>query len=627
MSSSKIKFSYKVVLAVALIIVLAFTATAVNQSMRVHESVEKQVVTNVDEIITGIAGTIDSQLQGYVSQVTLVTGLVSQADSKVEVERLIRQPELAKNYLMVGIGYQADGSHAISDPNWARPADWDPRRRSWYLLAQQQGRTSVTAPYLDAGGNGILISVAAPVKKNGQFIGASFFDVSLEGLAKVINSFKLMNAGYAFMVAEDGTTISHPEAAFNGKPMVEYLGGVRIQQGMQQVELDGQIRDVFFKKVPSMPWYVGVVLTEEKVFSMVDELNRDALIIAVISVLLSILALMFVLPRLMSPLHQLEHALKDAASGNGDLTRRLDTNTEPEFAALAHHFNGFSSKLQSLIRDVKAAGEEIRGSTEQSAAGAHASSADMSNQLKELEYLAAAMDEMSYSAIEVANNARNAADAVERAETSVAEGSESLEHTTEAISHLSEHVDDAVHVVQDLEQASASIESILSVINDIADQTNLLALNAAIEAARAGEQGRGFAVVADEVRTLAHRTTESTKEIRQMIEQLQTGTRSAVDTMTSSKEVVIGAVVRAEQLVESFGQIKGAMHQITEMNVQIATAAEQQSRTSEEINANAVQIKDICSQVSERAEQTSDQIDQQLGQVNNQKRALSQFVV
>ena len=248
-------------------------------------------------------------------------------------------------------------------------------------------------------------------------------------------------------------------------------------------------------------------------------------------------------------------------------------------------------------------------------------------QLDELEQLAAAMNEMVASATQVAGNARTAADAVQNAEQSVEDGNTSLAQKTNSISDLSNHVDTAVSVVQQLESASDNIESILAVINDIADQTNLLALNAAIEAARAGEQGRGFAVVADEVRTLAHRTTESTKEIRLMIEQLQTGTRSAVDTMENSKTVVENAVARAQCLVESFHQIKQAMHQITEMNVQIASAAEQQSMVCEEINRNTVHIKDICSQVSDRAEETKGQISEQLHHVDAQSKALNQFIV
>jgi len=621
------KFIHKIVLAVSMILVLALSVSAINQTRQVSESMEYQIGGSVSEITTGIAQTVDATLQGFISQATLVTALAAQAGSPEEVASVIRQPELTSNFIMVGIGYEDGGKHVISDPNWAKPANWDPRRRAWYTLAQQQGRTSITEPYEDAGTGEILISVAAPMHQQGRFIGASFFDVSLAGLSRSINSFELMDAGYAFMVAANGNTITHPDTARNGKSINDYIPDAVVREGIQSLEIDGKHYQLFFHKVDSMPWYIGVLLDKDKMLSVVDDMYLNSLIITVVSVLLGIVALTLILRSLMRPIHNLEHALHDIAAGDGDLTRQLDTNCEPEFAALATHFNTFTARLRGLIEQVITASDEINTSTHRAAEGADASSKDMGRQLSELEMLAAAMNEMAASATQVAGNARQAAQAVETAEHSVAEGGLSLQQTSESISHLSEHVDEAVNVVRTLESASDNIESILAVINDIADQTNLLALNAAIEAARAGEQGRGFAVVADEVRTLAHRTTESTKEIRQMIEQLQSGTRSAVETMTSSKDVVDHAVARAQRLADSFADITSAMHQITEMNTQIASAAEQQSAVSEEINQGTVQLRDICANVSERANQTRSDINNQLDHVDTQKQALGHFTI
>lgn len=621
------KFSQKIVLAASLILVLALSVSAINQTNQVNNSMDAQIDGSVNEILSGIKQTVDATLNGYKSQATLVTDLAAQADSLAGVANVIRQPELQRSFLMVGIGYEDEGKHVISDPAWTKPADWDPRRRSWYTLAKQHGRTSITEPYADAGTGEILISVAAPMHTNGSFVGASFFDVSLTGLAQTINSFKLMDAGYAFMVAANGNTITHPDADLNGKSIDSYIPGARISEGRQHVEIDGKHYELFLRKVDSMPWFIGVLLNEETMLSMVDELNLGSLIIALVSLFIGVIALTLTLKRLMRPIYTLEHALHDIAAGDGDLTRQLDTHCEPEFAALATHFNTFTQRLRRLIGEVISASEQINLATHKSADSAQASSKDMNRQLDELEMLAAAMNEMAASASQVAGNAHQAAEAVASAENSVAEGGLSLQQTTDSISHLSAHVDQAVEVVRTLESASDNIESILSVINDIADQTNLLALNAAIEAARAGEQGRGFAVVADEVRTLAHRTTESTKEIRQMIEQLQSGTRSAVETMTSSKEVVHNAVERGERLAASFTDITTFMHQITEMNAQIATAAQQQSSVSEEINQSTVQLRDICAAVSQRANLTTNELDDQLQQVDTQKRALSHFTI
>ncbi|MCV6588407.1 MAG: methyl-accepting chemotaxis protein [Marinobacterium sp.] len=621
------KFSHKIVLAVSLILVLALSISAINQTTRVSTSMEAQIEGSSDEIVSGIAQTVDATLQGYISQATLVTNLVNQATSDDEVARLIRQPELARQFLLIGIGYENQGHAVISDPSWARPSDWDPRRRAWYALARQQNRTSITEPYEDAGTGEILISVAAPMQNQGQFYGASFFDVSLAGLSQMLNRVDLMDAGYAFMISANGNTISHPDSSFNGQNISHYIPSAQIREGVQTVTIKGTAYNLILKRTASMPWYVGVLLNKGQMMSVVDEMALSSLIITVVSVLIGVAALTLILKSLMRPIINLEHALHDIAAGDGDLTRQLDTNCEPEFAALAQHFNTFTARLRNLIQDVISASDQINQATHQSSDGARASSTDMGHQLDELEMLAAAMNEMAASATQVAGNARQAAQAVASAEKSVEEGGLSLQQTSESISHLSAHVDDAVDVVRTLESASDNIESILAVINDIADQTNLLALNAAIEAARAGEQGRGFAVVADEVRTLAHRTTESTTEIRQMIEQLQNGTRSAVETMTNSKEVVVNAVERSQQLAASFTDITTSMHQITAMNTQIASAAEQQSSVSEEINKNTVRIRDICATVSDRAQQTRQDIDTQLSHVESQKQALNHFTI
>ncbi|WP_017041588.1 methyl-accepting chemotaxis protein, partial [Vibrio genomosp. F10] len=216
--------------------------------------------------------------------------------------------------------------------------------------------------------------------------------------------------------------------------------------------------------------------------------------------------------------------------------------------------------------------------------------------------------------------ARDADDATEA-------GSKVVSETTMSIDNLSARIDQAVEEVKGLETATANIETILKVINDIADQTNLLALNAAIEAARAGESGRGFAVVADEVRTLAQRTQESTTEIRSMIEQLQAGASSVSAAMNESKTTAIDAVDKAQAANSSLESISNAIQQISDMNLQIASAAEEQSLVAEEINNNTVKIKDLSTQVADSAENTNIAMQTQKDNIHQQDALLNKFVV
>lgn len=325
----------------------------------------------------------------------------------------------------------------------------------------------------------------------------------------------------------------------------------------------------------------------------------------------------------MRPLGTLNNAIQDVASGDGDLTQRLDTATDQEFSQLAEGFNTFIGTLQQLLTQSKSIGEEILKGSEMTSSGLQGSASAMQDQLQELEQLATAMHEMTTTSGNVADNAQGAAakDAYDATQV----GTKVVGDTSASISELSQRIDEAVEEVKNLESATDNIETILKVINDIADQTNLLALNAAIEAARAGESGRGFAVVADEVRTLAQRTQESTTEIRNMIEQLQSGATSVANAMNMSKETADGAVLRAEEANNALNSIRAAIQSISDMNMQIASAAEEQNLVAEEINNNTVKIKDLSEQVAEAAENANVAMQAQTENIREQDAILNKF--
>lgn len=285
-------------------------------------------------------------------------------------------------------------------------------------------------------------------------------------------------------------------------------------------------------------------------------------------------------------------SLKDIASGDGDLTKRIKKTSNDELGDVVDWFNQFVDKLHSSITDVVKSIQPLTSLSSDLGSLTSETLAISASQNQATEQVSLVVEEMVSSVNAVSNNANSASEAANQADRAAKDGREIVTKTVESINGLAQEVEHAGEVIRKLEADTGNVGTILDVIKGIAEQTNLLALNAAIEAARAGEQGRGFAVVADEVRTLASRTQDSTQEIQKVIEELQTAARSAVDVMGQSKQRAQASVDHAAQTGESLAAITERVSAITEMNRQIASAAIEQERAANSIRDNVLGIKE-----------------------------------
>ncbi len=290
---------------------------------------------------------------------------------------------------------------------------------------------------------------------------------------------------------------------------------------------------------------------------------------------------------------------------SGDLTKEIVVDSKDEIGELLEGMNGMRGRLLSMISEISSTTHQLSAAAEEMTAVTTQTSDNIRQQQSETEMIATAMNEMSATVREVADNVGKTSAATVGASNDTATGRKVVEETVTTIHELSNQIDSASDVIGQVELDSDNINTVLDVIKGIAEQTNLLALNAAIEAARAGEQGRGFAVVADEVRTLAGRTQESTAEINAIIEKLQSGSRNAVQVMNQSRDKAKAVVEQASQAGDSLRAIDESVSDINQMSSQIATAAEEQSSVSEEITRNIVRISEMASQNTSAADQTS----------------------
>jgi methyl-accepting chemotaxis protein len=341
---------------------------------------------------------------------------------------------------------------------------------------------------------------------------------------------------------------------------------------------------------------------------LVDQVSHTTALVAtllVIGLVLGFVIAWAIKIAIVAPLNQALNAMAEIVGGDGDLTRRLDDSTQDEIGKLAHGFNMFASVVHHIIKEIMGYTDRLNHSADRLTVITEETSQGAERQQQQTDEVVTAVNEMAATGQEVAKNTGAAAEAAQHADVAAADGRRVVGKTIEVIDALARDVAKAAEVINRLEHDSEAIGGVLDVIRGIAEQTNLLALNAAIEAARAGEQGRGFAVVADEVRTLASRTQESTAEIQSMIERLQTGAREAVGVMEKGKVSADQSVTQAAKAGTSLETISQAVATINQMNIQIASAAEEQNAVAEEINRSVVAISQITDQTAAGAQQTA----------------------
>ncbi len=482
--------------------------------------------------------------------------------------------------------------------------DGDVNTRSWYQHGRQSPSAAMTEPYLSSDGDSYWISI---VRKTPN--GMISVDMQLSFLNEIVKQASVTPGSTAMIINHDKTILASSSPSIKAGDNTEKYGWLNevtnasIDQRTAQVDYNDQLFFAHQINVADKSWYFIAGVEKSQVFQDLYDAQTNAILTAVIATIVSAVVALFVLNILYRPILLLKETIVGLSQGNGDLTQRIAIKTTDDLGQISKGVNDFIASLQTMMLEIRDVTTSLNSNVDELQNQSERNSTILQSHVQETEQIVTAIEEMNSTADSMATDAANTAQLTHKADEASNRSKNTVSEAQQNVQQLVEDVSNSSTAVNNMAKESEEISSVLEVIGDIAEQTNLLALNAAIEAARAGEQGRGFAVVADEVRKLASRTKDSTEEIESALNSLKQQSQSVVGSMETTKIKCTQTAEGTGQVSESLDVMTQFVTDINDLSTQIATAAEEQSSVTQELSRNMTSINDIVGELDVNGQQ------------------------